>query len=337
MLNQSFIKYSKFFLLCPVALTGGPEAIHQLHLKIISNGGNSFLVYYDAETINELANRNRSIISPQLYSEKVNVAQMSEYAKYKPAKGDLTQLDDASLVIFPEGAIAFVDALPKQYARAVWWLSVDNALLSEPRLKYKSYKFDFFLRKEIIHFYQSEYAKKFIHENGGACFPLFDYTIDSKFYINQITIDKSVGLVSYFPFKGGALASMFFDANPKINNIAIKNMSKSQVFEALSTSVVYIDFGYQPGKDRVPREAAICNAIIFVHKIGAAVNSIDFPLDDFFKFNNQDIHTGDLAVRVQYAIDNYDECFKNQTYFRKKIKYEETEFNMQVDAFFISE
>jgi len=337
MLKNIFKKHYKFFLLCPVALTGGPEAIHQLHHKIISNGGKSFLVYYDSETIARFASEGGTIVSPQLYSEKADVAKMSEYKKYRPVLGDLTQLDDESLVIFPEGAIAFEEYLPKQYARAIWWLSVDNAILSEPRLKYKSFKFDFLSRKDVIHFYQSEYAKRFLYENGGICFPLFDYTTNYEFYINQITTDKSVGLVSYFPSKGESLANIFFEANPNINNIAIKNMSKSQVLEALSRSAVYIDFGHQPGKDRVPREAASCYAIVFVHKMGAAVNSIDYPLDDFFKFNTQDVHTGDLANRVRYAIDNYDECLKNQAYFRKKIKYEENEFNMQVDAFFINE
>jgi len=49
--RKMFLDYSKIYILCPNAVTGGPEAIHQLHHKIIAMGGSSIIVLYDPSKI----------------------------------------------------------------------------------------------------------------------------------------------------------------------------------------------------------------------------------------------------------------------------------------------
>jgi len=62
----------------------------------------------------------------------------------------------------------------------------------------------------------------------------------------------------------------------------IENMPADTVHETLLKSQIYIDFGHHPGKDRIPREAAMSGNIVFLHERGAAAFHLDHPLDRFF-------------------------------------------------------
>ena len=53
----------------------------------------------------------------------------------------------------------------------------------------------------------------------------------------------------------------------------------------MRTAKVYIDFGYHPGKDRIPREAAMCGCCVITNRRGSARNDIDVPIPPEFKFD----------------------------------------------------
>ena len=62
-------------------------------------------------------------------------------------------------------------------------------------------------------------------------------------------------------------------------------MSPIEVQELFKKSKVYIDFGYHPGKDRIPREAAVNDCCIITNREGSAKNNIDIPIFDKYKFS----------------------------------------------------
>lgn len=53
----------------------------------------------------------------------------------------------------------------------------------------------------------------------------------------------------------------------------------------MSKSKVYIDFGNHPGKDRIPREAAISGCIVITGKRGAAAFAEDVCIPETYKFD----------------------------------------------------
>jgi hypothetical protein len=55
-------------------------------------------------------------------------------------------------------------------------------------------------------------------------------------------------------------------------------MTRDQITQTLSNTKVFLDFGHHPGKDRVPREAALCGAIPVIRREGAARFEQDVPL-----------------------------------------------------------
>lgn len=62
-------------------------------------------------------------------------------------------------------------------------------------------------------------------------------------------------------------------------------MRPEQVMKTMDESMMYIDFGNHPGKDRIPREAALRDCIILTSTNGSAHNELDVPIASEFKFD----------------------------------------------------
>ena len=60
-------------------------------------------------------------------------------------------------------------------------------------------------------------------------------------------------------------------------------MTEREVEDCLSQAKVYIDFGGHPGKDRIPREAALCGCCVVTGRRGAAGNDVEVPINQSYK------------------------------------------------------
>ena len=65
-------------------------------------------------------------------------------------------------------------------------------------------------------------------------------------------------------------------------------MSRAEVRKALCTVKVYADFGSHPGRDRMPREAALCGACVLTNRRGSANFAEDVPLPTLYKLDQDD-------------------------------------------------
>lgn len=331
-------------IFCPETVTGGPEALHQLSYRIQQNGGSAWLTYLGPQSRTVLVGQT------QLWCEISDKSLLPNcYARYHPKVLGLFTVTEKTLMIYPEGWIKIPQSegsrsLPGHHA--VWWLSVDYALAHNPELADPAIRQQYFSNSSIMHFYQCEYAADFLRRGGAQnVYPLYDYT-DPDFVNESLIIVKGGNgdafrrgqTVSYFPNKGGHLAARFFStfANDRgdIIPIPIENMSKNQVRRALQGSSVYIDFGHHPGKDRVPREAAISGAVVMLNRVGAARFFDDHPLPQAYLFDEADIDSGQLLAKVQDVLLNPDLHFENQRFYRQRILLEEHQFDLQVKTAF---
>ena len=108
-------------------------------------------------------------------------------------------------------------------------------------------------------------------------------------------------------------------------------MNNDQVKELLKRSKVYIDFGNHPGKDRLPREAALMNCCIVCAKRGSAKNEVDMPIDEIYKIN---INENDWWINAKKIIDdcmcNYETHINHFDRYRLMVKNEKNMFNESV-------
>ena len=74
---------------------------------------------------------------------------------------------------------------------------------------------------------------------------------------------------------------------PNLKFVPLYNYSIKEVIDILSKSKIYIDFGYHPGVDGLPREAAILRNCILTNKEGSAFYSEAVPIYEQYKFEEK--------------------------------------------------
>jgi hypothetical protein len=330
--------FDEVLIFSPSIKTGGPEALHQLGYHIACHGGTARMVYYDVP-----------------FSTEGNVFRCGEgpfplveyFAQYQPQVLRETSVGPNTLLVFPEPLSKSASTFGGDHCqRALWWLSVDNAIIGNPGLLNEEYRQTFFANRSLFHLYQSEYARTILmNHKAQQLLPLYDYT-DPQFICRssamsgKMPIEDRNNNVCYFPTKGQELAERFMAHSMSLRHktefVAIRDMTKAQVRDALFQARVYIDFGHHPGKDRVPREAAIAGAVVLLHATGAANYYGDHPLLPEYHFTQDDVLAGRLHQRLDDILDDPDAHFAAQRLYRQNILLEREQFDMQVRSFFFT-
>lgn len=328
--------FDQVLIFSPSVKTGGPEALHQLGHHIELHGGTARMVYYD---------RPVSIAGDVIRCGDGPFPLLEHFAHYRPQVLRETKMGPNSLVVFPEVLSKLATGVAgAKYQRAFWWLSVDNAFVSNPALLEQNQAKTFFEDRTLLHLHQSEYARCALLNNRAAQrYPLSDYT-DPQFIerssatSNNPPIASRGDVICFFPRKGLELAKRFLETSGLLRHqpafAAINDMTKAQVSDTLFKSKIYIDFGHHPGKDRVPREAAIAGAVVLLHAAGAANYFADHPLLPEYRFTQDDIVSGRLHRQIDDILDDPERHFAAQRYYRQAIRLEREQFDHEVRSFF---
>jgi len=269
---------SKIFILSPWYKTGGVECLHQLADLLKKKGFHSGIVYPSIH---------KKILYPQ-YSYDV-------FPKIEDNR--------KNILIIPESMPKEIYKY-KKIRKAIWWLSFDKAPLEEylflfnrffyflnralrrifgnPHKKITKYLFDKkkTLLKEfynIDHFCQSNYVKEKLKNKGIKNLEMLEDYIYLEKKTRKTKKQKKENSVCYNPKKGFSYTKKIMKLNPAIQFIPLINMTKEELYNQLKKSKIYTDFGYHPGKDKIPREAALNDCIIITNTKGSAGNLRDVP------------------------------------------------------------
>src|SRR6266567_4357908 len=263
----------KVYVCCPANLTtGGPEALHQLVDALRLQGCEAYISYHPFSDEH---------VTPHAY-ERYSVA----------ARPPVDQ--PGSVVVVPE-TMTF---LLRQFRRAlpvVWWLSVDayfgwnhKSRLEDwtryafQRLARKCYPFGQLHR--CRHAVQSEYARVFLKERDLDAVPLSDY-LNKELLTPSAAVQRSPQVL-YNPRKRMHVTQKLIDACPGVEFKPLIGLSRPELRELLATSMMYIDFGHHPGKDRMPREAAASGCVVVTNRRGSAGYREDVPIPDRYKVDD---------------------------------------------------
>lgn len=324
---------TKVYILCPGNVqTGGPELAHQFASTLISFGIQAYICYY--ELTGAPLNRNDPV--------------HDVYKKYHVPYVFKPEDSNRNILIAPETVTEFL-YFKKKVQRVIWWMSVDNyfvrlkklfnAHLNAP-LNSPIQKFFYFGNedRDITHFVQSEYARQFLKLNGlpdSKIFTVEDY-LNQAFLNRAANVDLSLkeNFVAYNPKKGFEITQQLINIAPDINWRPIQNMTPEQVQELLAKSKVYIDFGHHPGKDRIPREAAISDCVVIVGKRGAAANDFDINIPDEFKFDDSKSSPQQVIDKIREVFKNFPAAHEKQAAYRARILDDKNRFTKEVAAAF---
>lgn len=318
--------YNKIYVFSFTHLaTGGTELLQQLVYKLRHIGLDAYMVY----TTPYHGSKVEQVFGPRYNNPYV------------------CKIEDCTknMIIVHEAAIHIL--LNYKYVhKAVWWLSVDfyGGSFRIPTDYYHKIFYsisDYIFRKydkKWIHFVQSEYAYNYcIRERNIPA----EHVVRLSDYLSKAFVENAIeddgtnreNQVLYNPKRGLDFTKSLMSLAPEIKWIPIINMTSQQIAELMRTSKVYIDFGNHPGKDRIPREAAIQGCCIITGKRGAAANFIDVPISTKYKYEENEAYK--IIDAIKGIFDNYVESRKDFLAYVEKIKKEEFVFEEEIKGFFI--
>jgi hypothetical protein len=328
---------SKVYIACPSQVaTGGPELLHQLAFKMNKEGYNVKMLYFDELTFS----KSKYISSLSKYKDPVH----KFYLEYGNDHVKLEDFEESlnDIIVIPEVYTGLIYMF-KKIRKVIWWLSVDNFFLKQKEKKYRlkkalflieSYKFT--ENSNIFHLAQSNYAIDFLH-NKGVSNSKIGYLSDflNKTFlsgINEIELNSSLrkNVILYNPKKGIEITTKLIELLPDYEWIPIVNLSPHEVKNLLLNSKIYIDFGTHPGKDRFPREAAICGCCVITGLRGSANFFNDVYISDDYKFENPISNIDRFEKTIKSCFDNYNVVIKDFKDYRDRIMCEESVFEEDI-------
>lgn len=307
----------RFFIACPAYVaTGGTELLHQLSWHLSNRGIENYMLYDNADPK----------VSP------IADTFMKYQVKYVTSYID----DKQSVLILPETMIDKVSICVKGVV-VIWWLSVNNYFSAYGGKISKEEKYDIFdlkSRTNLVHFAQSRYAYDFVNLVLGISNVSYleDYINDEIVQVgvknNRKILRENICL--YNPKKGAQnLEKIREQCRSDIRWIALQGLTPNQVALLMCRAKVYIDFGTHPGKDRIPREAAVCGCCIITNREGSAAYAEDVGIPEEYKLSN--MHDYEHALEIIYdMIDNYDQNVEKYNAYVASILKEKKRFENEV-------
>ncbi|MBR0093526.1 MAG: hypothetical protein IJP92_17705 [Lachnospiraceae bacterium] len=317
------------YIVCPAnSRSGGVELLHQLAFQLKAMQVKVFMLYHSATQ--------EDPVDPF-------------YKKYDiPYVFDLED-EEKNILILPETALAVYYLFPR-IRHVIWWLSVDHYIsnlatyyqimledpMQEPLADFYQLKDD----KAECHLVQSEYARQFLLLNGvreERIAYLSDYL--NTAFLEETTIpgeDEKMNVVAYCPNKGLEFTKKLIQASPDLKWFAIENMTPEQVRSLLKSAKVYADFGYHPGKDRIPREAAMCGCCVVTSLRGAAANDTDVPIDREYKFADTEENIPVILDKIREIQRDFSAHSARFDAYRYGIRKEPERFKKDAAHIFVS-
>ena len=187
-----------------------------------------------------------------------------------------------------------------------------------------------------IHLCQSYYALNFVKNkiSNKSIFMLQDF--HKKIFLNEnknlnkiIKLKKNI--ICYNATKANDFMKRIISYNKGKIFFPLKNLSPTQMVEALKASKIYIDFGFHPGKDRPPREAALLGNCIITNFKGSAKFFKDLPFNNKFKFKEKYENLKLISELIDNIFTDYKNKLNEFKNYRKCILSEKQIFLNQLD------
>lgn len=348
---------TKIYVVAPAnSATGGPELLHQLVFNLRNNLNIDAYMFY----------------IPKNHPNPVHPAYI-EYKN--PYVREVEDKEENILIVPEVIQGIKVLGNYKNIRKSIWWLSVDNLYLSYVFHSKKNFFFqrainkisriilgkslidvtelalrklkDFNLStfKEIndlikqvdFHLAQSYYAinhLKSINIPDDKIYYLSDY-LNLDFLKTQTDLSKKENIVVYNPKKGFQFTKKIIKSAKDIKFIPLINMTREEVIKTLQRAKVYIDFGNHPGKDRIPREAAILGCCVITGKRGSAAFFEDVPIPEEYKFEDKEENIPEIVEKIRDCFENFEERYKDFEYYRQVIRGEPQKFIEDLKKIFV--
>lgn len=336
---------TKVYVACPARVaTGGPELLHQFASQMRSAlGVPTFMLYYP----------------------KMENPVHPEYSSYRVPYVYVAEDSVSNILIVPEidSALSLMVKY-RNIRKGVWFLSIDNYYLS------KLSKKDFFIKRavnkiaklilkhpvfeiryedvvnrypikqdqklKLANFYLCNTYRGCSHLKENGLYPVFYLSeyLHKDYLSTSVNLSEKEDFVAFNPAKGFLFTRKIMKAANDITFVPIKNLTRGEVIQLLKKAKVYIDFGNHPGKDRLPREAAILGCCVITGKRGSAKYFEDVPIPEEYKFEDKEENIPLIVEKIKDCFKDFEIHYKNFENYRNIIKSEKEKFIKDLKSIF---
>ena len=304
---------NNIYIICPPKkATGGPEALHQLGYILNSLGYNAKM----------------------LYSKYKNEPVHPFYKRYNVPY--VMKIKDSvdNVIIIPESMTNLIAKYPLS-EKKIWWLSLDfYEVLMNSREKKKNWlrklivpfkhtEYRFEANEKVTHWYQSQRTKEFLLtkklDNDIAY--LCDY-VTELFFENLPNSFSKENIITYNPKKGLDKIENYMTLLPQYKWIPLSGMTREEMRDTLRKAKLHIDFGYFPGRDKIPREALVSGVCLLTGRDGTSAYKEDLGIPEKYKLHENEIIPEKIIPLINNTMNNYEEVFNEFLEFRKFVMNE---------------
>ncbi|WP_261510071.1 hypothetical protein [Chryseobacterium paludis] len=325
----TYTDQSKIIIFCPPnSVTGGPEALHQLADKLYHLHIKNVFMHYIPKRKN---------------------AKPKNYSVYHTSEIDIVEDNSKNILIIPESMTFLVKKYPESQ-KIIWWLSVDfYKVLMDHRIRKQNIFTKLFYKQKDKEYYfenlpnvfqwaQSYRSSVYIKKHGipeNQIDFVCDY-INPSFLQNKGTIVKDLSnkKVLYNPRKGKKEISQLIKNSPELNWVPIQNMNADQIKDLMSQSLLYVDFGENPGRDKMLRESVSQDCCIVSGKNGSSIYYEDLMIPDDYKFSFSEDKIPEIIKKIKEILENYNEHIPYFSLYKKMVLDEEISFEEKLKEIF---
>lgn len=322
----------KIFVLIPSGTSGGHESLHQMVSILNDHGADAYVYYPDQEDAAEVPEKFKKYnvkIAENIEDVAENILVVSELCtnhlyRYKNIQKVIWWL---SWNFYAENEKWMNRGVMDRIIHGEW---KSAARLMKKRALGMGKVFSFGEDKnDIFHFFNCEYIKENLQKRGVEeenmmylCGPI------SEHYFTAKKDRKKEAVLVYNPAKGlaytNSILEMVRQQRPELEIVPIKNMTPEQIVQLLARAKVYIDFGYFPGPERIPREAVTMRCNIITSTEGSAGNDEDVKIPRVHKFDINTANKQDIVNAIFDRMDHYERYVSDYDVYREKVLQQRT-------------
>ncbi|MBW7675746.1 hypothetical protein [Chryseobacterium chendengshani] len=325
----TYKSHSKIIIFCPPKkVTGGPEALHQLSDRLYKIGVENVFMHY---------------IPKRKSAKAIN------YFVYKTKETDSVEDHPDTILIIPESMTFLIKKYPLSQ-KVIWWLSVDfYKILMEYRIRKQSFFTKLFYKQADKEYYFEDlpnvfqwaqsYRSSVYLKKHGIPDNQIDYVCDyinPSFTENKNVIKKDLNnkKVLYNPKKGKEEISQLIKNSPELNWVPIQNMNAQQIKDLMSKSLLYVDFGENPGRDKMLRESVSQDCCIISGRNGSSAYYEDLMIPDEYKFDFSESQISEIISKIKEVLENYSEHIPQFLTYKNVVLNEENVFENKLKEIF---
>ncbi|WP_075501829.1 hypothetical protein [Candidatus Pelagibacter communis] len=359
-MNLDIYKETIYYILSPSNFSsGGPKHLHQLGAELKNLGKNVFMYYYpnniedpvhenlksyDVPFTRNIEDSNKNILIVAEVNDQILVSK-----EFKNIQKVLfwQSLDHFFITHYQQNFSKYIKSIIKIPFKIINKFNDltknyfgNLSLAKYLKTIYLNFPFSNLVKKDDfkLNLAQSYYQHKILSSKNVETLYLNDFIRDEFFQAaKRLSLKDKENTICYYPVKSSSFMNRIIEKNPNLKFVPLYNYSIKEIIEILSKSKIYIDFGYHPGVDGLPREAAILRNCILTNKEGSAFYSEAVPIYEQYKFDEKQKNLIRIKKKINYIFDNFEDELKNFEHYVGILENEESIFKSRVAKIFDTE